>query len=326
MGEIKVSVIVPVYNVEKYLQECVESLIGQTLKEIEILLIDDGSTDSSGDICDRYAQEYENIRVIHKENGGQGKARNLGLRHIQGKYVYYMDSDDLLEQNALQFLYDEAEEKQLDVILFSAECFSDEPTIEFNPTEYQRTQFLNEVMTGERLFASIFSTNEYYCSIPMRFYNRVYLLDNDFIFPEDIIHEDEIYGFFSLIRAKNAECVKCQFYKRRFRKGSTMTGKKAYRSAMGYVRTWKELMGFYQKTTSEYSNSYWDFTQVFLKLVVNLYCQSFEKREKKNFKITIKEMNKIARMDFRKLDKGMQLFLMSPFTYEKYKKIVKKLG
>ena len=72
MGEIKVSVIVPVYNVEKYLEECVDSLIGQTLKEIEILLIDDGSTDSSGKMCDEYAQKYENIRVIHKSNGGLG--------------------------------------------------------------------------------------------------------------------------------------------------------------------------------------------------------------------------------------------------------------
>ena len=87
MSEIKVSVIVPVYNVEKYLEECVNSLIGQTLKEIEILLIDDGSTDSSGEICDQYAQQYDNIRVIHKENGGLGDARNVGASEAIGKYI-----------------------------------------------------------------------------------------------------------------------------------------------------------------------------------------------------------------------------------------------
>ena len=183
MSEIKVSVIVPVYNVEKYLEECVDSLIGQTLKEIEILLIDDGSTDSSGDICDRYAQQYDNIHVIHKENEGQGKARNIGLLRVHGKYVYYMDSDDLLEKDSLHFLYDEAERKQLDVILFSAECFSDETDIEFDKISYQRTHFLNEAMSGEMLFAKIFSVNEYYCSIPMRLYNRKYLIDNKFEFP-----------------------------------------------------------------------------------------------------------------------------------------------
>lgn len=325
MGEIKVSVIVPVYNVEKYLEECVESLLGQTLKEIEILLIDDGSTDSSGDICERYAQQYGNISIIHKENGGQGSARNVGILNVQGKYVYYMDSDDILEKDALQFLYDEAEKAQLDVILFSAVCFSEEAELEYNPDEYQRTKLLNEVMSGEKLFAGLYTVNEYYCSIPMRFYNKEYLLDNKFIFPESIIHEDELYGFFSLIQAKNAECIPQQFYKRRFRKGSTMTGKKAYRSAMGYVYTWKELMDFYKKTKSEYRNVYWSFAQSFLKLVINLYCKSFEKNEKKTFAKVRREMQDVVKADFKKLDKGMQLFLAEPFLYEKYRKITETI-
>ena len=324
MGEIKVSVIVPVYNVEQYLEECVDSLIGQTLEEIEILLIDDGSTDSSGEICDRYAKEYENIRVIHKENEGQGKARNVGLLYVQGKYVYYMDSDDLLEKDSLRFLYDEAEKKQLDVILFSAECFSDEIDIKFDPTEYQRTQFLNEVMSGEVLFGKIFPVNEYYCSIPMRFYRRKYLTDHKFEFPLDIIHEDELFGFFSLIRAAKAECMSQQFYKRRFRKGSTMTGKKAYRSAMGYVYTWKELMLFYEEYESEYRSTYWKFTQNFMKLVMNLYCELFEKKEKQEFQITLKELKNVAKKNFNMFDKSIKLFFINPFIYEYYRKIIKK--
>lgn len=322
MSGIKVSVIVPVYNVEKYLEECVDSLISQTLKDIEILLIDDGSTDFSGNICDRYAQKYENVRVIHKENEGQGKARNIGLLHVQGKYVYYMDSDDLLDQQALQFLYDEAEKHQLDVILFSAECFSDETDIEFNPAEYKRTKYLNEIMPGEELFAKVFSINEYYCSIPMRFYNRKYLVDNKFEFPVDIIHEDELFGFFSLVQSQKAECINNCFYKRRFRKGSTMTGKKAYRSIMGYVYTWEKMAQYYKNTESKYRNIYWDFGQNFLKIIVKLYCELLEKSEKKLFKMTINEMKVLLADDSKKLDKSMRLFLASPIIYEQYKKII----
>lgn len=324
MKKIKVSVIVPVYNVERYLEECVDSLIGQTLKEIEILLIDDGSTDSSGKICDRYAQQYDNIRVIHKENEGQGKARNIGLLHVQGKYVYYMDSDDLLEKDSLRFLYEEAEKKQLDVILFSAECFSDEADIMFDQISYQRNYFLNEVMSGKTLFAKIFSVNEYYCSIPMRFYRKNYLTDNKFEFPLEIIHEDELFGFFSLIRAAKAECVNRKFYKRRFRKGSTMTGKKAYRSAMGYLYTWKELMCFYEENDSEYRNIYWKYTQNFMKLVMNLYCELFEKQEKQKFQISLKELRSIVNKNFCMFDKSMKLFFLAPFIYEQYRKLIKK--
>ena len=126
INDYKVSVIVPVYNVEDYLEECVNSLVGQTLEDIEILLIDDGSTDLSGVMCDGYAEKYPNVSVIHKTNGGLGDARNVGTRVAKGKYIYFIDSDDLLEKCALQYLYDEAEKKYLDVVLFSAECFTDE--------------------------------------------------------------------------------------------------------------------------------------------------------------------------------------------------------
>ena len=323
MSEIKVSVIVPVYNVEKYLEECVNSLIGQTLKEIEILLIDDGSTDSSGDICDRYAEKHDNIRVIHKSNGGLGDARNVGFSKANGKYIYFIDSDDYLELEALEFLYEEAENKQLDVILFSAESFSDEEDIEFNPAEYKRTKFLNEVYSGKELFEKLYSVHEYYASIPLRFYNRKFYKNGNYRFP-DIMHEDEFPAFSSLIEAGRAECIKHKFYKRRFRKGSIMTSGKAYVSAMGYVYTWKMLMVFCKKTTFECEEIYWNFTQKFLKLIINLYCEVFDKKEKKECKTALREIKTILSDDLEKLEKGMQLFLEHPFIYDKYRKILRK--
>ena len=89
-----VSCIIPVYNTEKYLHRCIDSVLAQTYKDFELLLIDDGSTDSSGTICDEYAAKDARVRVFHKENGGVSSARNLGLYHAQGEWIIVMDSDD----------------------------------------------------------------------------------------------------------------------------------------------------------------------------------------------------------------------------------------
>ena len=89
-----ISIIVPVYNVELYLEECIESIIAQTYKDVEIILIDDGSTDKSGAICDKIALKDERIIVVHKVNGGLSSARNLGIEIAQGKYIIFVDSDD----------------------------------------------------------------------------------------------------------------------------------------------------------------------------------------------------------------------------------------
>lgn len=106
MGEIKmISIIVPVYNVDKYLRECVESLISQTYSDIEIILVNDGSTDTSGQICDEYGNKYDNIHVFHTENRGLSAARNVGLENCHGEYIGFVDSDDWVEPEMYEELY-----------------------------------------------------------------------------------------------------------------------------------------------------------------------------------------------------------------------------
>lgn len=99
-----VSIVVPVYNVEKYLDKCVQSLVNQTYKDIEILLIDDGSTDNSGQMCDEYAKQDNRITVYHKENGGLSDARNYGMDRAMGEYILFVDSDDYIELDMVEFL------------------------------------------------------------------------------------------------------------------------------------------------------------------------------------------------------------------------------
>ena len=113
-----VSVIVPVYNVENYLRECLDSIVNQTFQNLEIILVDDGSTDRSPDICDQYAREDERIKVIHKKNGGPGPgdARNVGLEYSTGRYVTSIDSDDILSLEMFDILVSVAEAERADVV------------------------------------------------------------------------------------------------------------------------------------------------------------------------------------------------------------------
>lgn len=103
-GEL-ISVIVPIYNVERYLSRCLESIVGQSYKNLDVLLLDDGSTDESGSIADYYANSYDFIRVIHKKNEGIGVTRNLGIRESQGNYVIFVDSDDYIDEKMIETLY-----------------------------------------------------------------------------------------------------------------------------------------------------------------------------------------------------------------------------
>ena len=112
----KVSIIVPVYNVEGYIEECLSSLCEQTYTNIEIIVVDDGSTDRSGNICDMYSQKDQRIVVYHKENGGLSSARNYGLLYIKGEYVTFIDSDDYLNSNAIEIMLSNLINNEADVV------------------------------------------------------------------------------------------------------------------------------------------------------------------------------------------------------------------
>lgn len=118
MDNIKISVILPVYNVEKYLRQCLDTIIGQTLREIEILCVDDGSTDNSARILKEYAQKDQRIKIYTQKNAGAGAARNLGLRHASGKYLSFLDSDDFFEPDMLEEAYEQAERYEAEMVVF----------------------------------------------------------------------------------------------------------------------------------------------------------------------------------------------------------------
>lgn len=130
----KLSIIVPVYNTEKYIHRCVESLINQSVKDYEIILVDDGSPDNCPKICDEYAEKYANIKVIHKTNGGLSSARNAGLRAADGDFVAFADSDDFVHRDMYKILISECEKNDCDTGFAKWQKFADEKEIKSSDT------------------------------------------------------------------------------------------------------------------------------------------------------------------------------------------------
>ena len=135
--KIKVSVIVPVYNVEKFIDKCLNSIVNQTLKEIEIIVVNDGSPDNSQKIIDKYVKKYpEKVQSFIKENGGQGSARNLGIEKAKGEYISFVDSDDWLDLDALEKMYSLAKKDNSDIVICDMVDHYANYTIYHNCTKY----------------------------------------------------------------------------------------------------------------------------------------------------------------------------------------------
>ena len=133
-NKVKISVIMPVYNVEKFVDKAIKSVLEQTLKEIELLVVDDGSTDNSGSICDKYAKNDDRMIVIHKENGGAPTARNVAIEMAKGEFLYFIDSDDWIEKDYLEKMYDLMKKYDADLIVtgFMMEYFQNGRTVTYS--------------------------------------------------------------------------------------------------------------------------------------------------------------------------------------------------
>lgn len=129
MKKMKISIIIPVYNVEKYLRQCVDSILDQDYEEKEIILVDDGSPDNSGKICDEYAEKHGNVVVIHKPNGGPSEARNLGVSRATGDYILFVDSDDFIAKNSLSCIVETVNENPVDLVFLETQKYYSDGTV-----------------------------------------------------------------------------------------------------------------------------------------------------------------------------------------------------
>lgn len=249
----KVTIIIPVYNTEEYLRECLDSVVNQSLNEVEIICVNDGSLDNSLSILEEYYEKDPRITLISKENGGQSIARNIAMKYASGEYIQFLDSDDLLAPNALANLYEIAKSKNLDVLFYSGDTFYDSKNLEHEfksfANYYRISKEYGEPKTGPQLFAEMEERREYRVVVYLQFVKREHLLKNHLVFPSGIIHEDNLFTFQNLLMARSATRISASYYQRRIREGSIMTAKVHYSNFYGYLKCFAGMLSFCESLT-----------------------------------------------------------------------------
>lgn len=217
----KFSVILPVYKVEKYLRPCVDSILNQTYKDFEVILVDDGSPDKCPEICDNYAQKDPRVKVLHKSNGGQADARNVGLEAAQGEYICYIDSDDFLADNNVLQLLSEKTETNPDIVHYKfKEWFESDGHIADCRFDYNVP---TEGRTIAEIYCDLVDKDAYYNSAWSKIIRRSLLIDNSIRFEKGIVGEDNEWYYHVVMVANSLVLVDESLYIYRRRQGSTTT-------------------------------------------------------------------------------------------------------
>lgn len=210
VNQICISVIVPIYNVERYLEACINSIISQTYKNYEVILVNDGSTDDSRYIANKYVGEWENFILVDQENRGLSGARNTGLKYAKGKYVYFCDSDDILENTLFEKCYRECIDNDLDVVFFDfCKIYEDK-----NSKDNEIHNFVEkrESLTGKQFFKMEIIKCGLYPTIWRQFYKKKFLEDNKYQFIEGLIYEDLEFTPKILMKAERVKCIDNKLY------------------------------------------------------------------------------------------------------------------
>ncbi len=240
--ELLISVIIPVYNVERYLTECVRSVVEQSYRTLEIILVDDGSTDSSGEICDRFAAEDPRVRVLHKEYGGVSDARNLGVDEAKGEYIIFIDSDDYWDsatavERAVKIL---KQKPTIDMLYFDFKFLVDgkfrtPPPYDVSQINgHSKVEALRHLITMDRFMVTVWS----------RFIRRKVLIDGGVRFKKGLLSEDYDWNFGAVIAAREIYAMEedANFYVYRIREGSLTYNT----STQNLVDVWSIISRWYE--------------------------------------------------------------------------------
>lgn len=238
-----VSIVIPAYNSEGFIGECLDSLVNQTYKHIQIIVVNDGSKDNTLSILNNYKDRGCIDTVIDKSNGGQSSARNAAFPFVSGEYVMFVDSDDMLAPHAVSRCIDEVIENDLDMVLFDADEFYDGmDKIEGKINTYNRPLSLYEkVVTGAELFALSVRSHQYNVSPCMYLFKKNFL--DNIAFVEGITSEDNVFTTQLLTKdsMQKVKSIKDKLYIRRLREDSEVTRKKSMYTYTSYIRVFTEL-------------------------------------------------------------------------------------
>lgn len=248
-----ISIVVPVYNGERYLKECLDSVLGQPFEQWQMICIDDGSTDQSSRILGEYAEKDRRIRVIRQENRGLSAARNAGIQAAQGKYLQFLDCDDRLAPGALKTLFEQAERQRLDIVYYDGETFFDEDIKDDGQFVVYRELYtakadVPEPVTGLQMFRLLYEAKSYRASACLQMLRRDFLEETGILFYEGILYEDNIFTLKTMTKARRASYCHQALYQRRMHAESIVTSKKDYRHLRSYVIAYIEISQYVLKS------------------------------------------------------------------------------
>jgi len=211
----KFSIIIPVYNVENYLEQCLNSVLNQTFADYEVVCVNDGSTDGSLEILNNFAEKNSRFQIIDQKNGGLSDARNTGIKAAKGDYIFLLDSDDWITENALEILNKNIENQ--DFIVFNGERFFEDGTIEtpdkgISEQKLAGWEYYNKYALQSRKF-------HFVCTV-LRIYRREFLIENKLFFKKGIYHEDNLFTPICCYCAENVKVISDVLYAYRIREGS----------------------------------------------------------------------------------------------------------
>ena len=252
----KISVIIPIYNVENYIIQCLMSISKQKLKEIEIICVNDGSIDNSLSILQKYAENDNRIMIISQINRGLSEARNVGFKYSNGEYIYFIDGDDYLDENGLFELYNKAKENNLDIVYFDADCFFDKTygankelkeNLELYKNYYIRKHNYNKILKGTEMFLKMVKNKEYRSSACLQLIKKNYYLERGLSFYPGILYEDNLFSLITILFANKTSHINKPFYKRRLHTNSIINTKFTVRNLYGYLIIFCEIEKLLEK-------------------------------------------------------------------------------
>ena len=290
----KVSVIVPVYNVEEYLDKCLSSLVNQTLKDIEIIVVNDGSKDNSQKIIDKYAKKYKCIKAYKKENGGVSSARNFGIKKATGEYIGFVDSDDWVEPDMYEKMYNKAVSKDFDIVLCDAK------EIYNNHTKSIKITLKNDINSKNELKPLL-------TKIYPVLWNKIYKnkIMNLIQFKKKVWYEDVEYLYRLFPYINNVGMVDEEFYNYLQREGSIV--KTIDKRLYDYIDNWNTIIEFYKK-----NNFYKEYKKELEFCYVRYLYATFIKRacffDQKDFDIAVEAAIKNVEKTFPKYKKNTYFY------------------
>ncbi len=269
----KLSVIIPVYNTGKYLPKCLDSILNQSIDDFEVIVVNDGSKDNSVDIIKEYVEKYKDkIVFLDKKNGGQGSARNLAIKHAKGEYIGFVDSDDFIDSNMYEKMYEVAKNNKSDIVICNTTDFYEKD----NSEEVVKLDFKSNVSNEEAIIKCV-------PCILNKIYKKDLLTKSKFTFNESIWYEDLSYSIIMLMIAKKINFIEDPFYYYLHRNSSTMNNNNAQKN-LNIIKAYDELVK-YAKDNNLYKKYKDELDYILLKEVyistINRVIRTSNKRKEK---------------------------------------------